>query len=79
MSFQPTPESSLTRAWLEQLMVAAGTFHADESVGAVFDKLQGCVDGCPVLRKPFSIDTLTKQAAALLPKEAPHHANVSSC
>jgi DNA-binding NtrC family response regulator len=28
--------------------------------------------GCPVLRKPFSIDTLTKQAAALLPKEAQH-------
>jgi hypothetical protein len=45
MLFQPTPESSLTLAWLEELMVPSRTFGAEELVGVVFDKLQGCADG----------------------------------
>ena len=45
MFFQPTPESCLTLAWLQELMVPSRTFAAEELVGAVFDKLQECSDG----------------------------------
>ena len=47
MSFQPTPESCLTLAWLDELMVRGChcAIAAEEPVGAVFDKLQGCADG----------------------------------
>lgn len=45
MTFQPTPESCLTLAWLDELMVESRTFDGEELVGAVFDKLQECADG----------------------------------
>ncbi len=45
MSFEPTPESCLSRAWLEQLVLRSHTFDAEERVGEVFDQLQEFADG----------------------------------
>jgi CheY-like chemotaxis protein len=44
MTFEPTPESCLTRAWLDQLVVRCRTFDAEEHAGEVFDQLQASED-----------------------------------